>query len=42
MFFNIKDNNNWISTSSKSSINEDSDSSNIILNLGISSAGNRN
>ena len=41
MSFNIKDNSNWISTSSKSSANEDSDSGSIIPNSGTSSAGDR-
>jgi hypothetical protein len=42
MSSNIENNSNWILTSGKSSANEDSNSSNIILNLGISSAGNYN
>jgi hypothetical protein len=42
MSSNIKDNSNEILTSSKSSANKDSNSSSIILNLGISSAGNCN
>jgi hypothetical protein len=42
MFSDIKDNSNWISTSSESSTNKDSDSGNIILNLETSSAGDCN
>ena len=41
MSSNIKDNSNWMLTSSESSTNKDSDSSNIIPNLGTSSVGDR-
>ena len=40
MSSDIEDNSNWVSTSGESSVNKDSNSGSIILNLGTSSTGN--